>query len=127
MTYSKRDGQLELCPKCGKKQWGIRKLINQAGTTMYPYVCEACGFLTQLYAKKSLVNALGIAPLEIKPRSPNTTPKCEVCGNTGAENHHWAPFFLFGDDAHNWPTALLCPACHSKWHKVVTPQMGRQG
>jgi predicted RNA-binding Zn-ribbon protein involved in translation (DUF1610 family) len=121
MTHSKRDAQHQPCPKCGKKQWGIRKLVNQGGTTMYPYVCEACGIQTQHYAKKTLVKALGIEPAEVQPRFPRH--KCEVCGASGAQNHHWAPFFLFGEDAHRWPTSYLCPSCHARWHELVTPQM----
>ena len=49
---------------------------------------------------------------------------CEVCGAVGTETHHWAPRYLFDDDADKWPTAQLCPRCHAHWHRMVTPNMG---
>jgi hypothetical protein len=88
---------------------------------MYPYVCESCGLQTQQYAKKALIKELGIEPSEIKPRYPRH--KCEVCGASGAENHHWAPYYLFGDESERWPTSYLCAHCHKRWHDIVTPQM----
>lgn len=51
-------------------------------------------------------------------------PFCEVCGSVDhLEVHHWAPRCLFDTDADLWPTALLCRACHLRWHKLVTPNM----
>ena len=43
---------------------------------------------------------------------------CEHCGVTGVETHHWAPQSLFRD-YQTWPTAKLCPACHTLWHEVM--------
>jgi 5-methylcytosine-specific restriction endonuclease McrA len=50
-------------------------------------------------------------------------PKCEVCGATGTELHHWAPIHIFGAEAWLWPTAYLCQKCHNRWHRLVTPNM----
>ncbi|WP_425518228.1 HNH endonuclease [Nitratireductor kimnyeongensis] len=48
---------------------------------------------------------------------------CERCGSTeGTEVHHWAPWHLF-DDADEWPTSNLCKSCHTRWHRIVTPNM----
>jgi len=46
---------------------------------------------------------------------------CEVCGAIGVEEHHWAPRFIFGEEADKWPVSRLCPKCHSLWHAKVTP------
>ena len=52
---------------------------------------------------------------------------CEVCGSTqSVHEHHWAPFHLFGAEAAKWPTSFLCQPCHSRWHSVVTPRMGKR-
>lgn len=45
-------------------------------------------------------------------------PMCERCGTAGTEYHHWAPRAVFLD-ADEWPTAWLCPRCHSEWHQVM--------
>lgn len=44
-------------------------------------------------------------------------PPCQVCGSFGTEVHHWAPAAVFGAESALWPTALLCPDCHSEWHR----------
>lgn len=49
----------------------------------------------------------------------SATPPCVVCGARGTELHHWAPRHLFGEEADLWPTANLCPACHTRWHTTV--------
>ncbi len=52
---------------------------------------------------------------------------CAHCGEFGfTDMHHFAPKHLFGDDADNWPTAQLCRACHTLWHRAVTPRMNRR-
>jgi hypothetical protein len=49
---------------------------------------------------------------------------CEVCGSfTAVQYHHWAPWYLFGADANDWPTSFLCALCHRRWHSIVTPNM----
>ena len=54
------------------------------------------------------------------PESPN---HCCVCGAKDVENHHWAPRAIFKEEAESWPQAWLCRQCHTKWHKMVTPQL----
>lgn len=114
-----RDVPTRPCWKCGETRWGIRKLVNQAGKTMYPYVCEACGLQTQRYVSHSEAKRLGQEPEHINARFPR--PQCEVCKTEGAELHHWAPYAIFGDEASRWPTSYLCPACHDRWHRLVGP------
>jgi hypothetical protein len=43
---------------------------------------------------------------------------CAVCGEVGAEYHHWAPRSLFAD-ADSWPISLLCPTHHRQWHTTM--------
>ena len=52
---------------------------------------------------------------------------CVVCGKIGAENHHWAPRYLFGDECDSWPQSDLCRGCHQRWHDLVTPGMCEHG
>lgn len=49
--------------------------------------------------------------------------KCVVCGDRSTEWHHFAPRYLFGDAADNWPGAHLCRYHHMLWHQLVTPEM----
>jgi len=46
-------------------------------------------------------------------------PVCQVCGELGTEQHHWAPREKFGREAELWPTSWLCRGCHSHWHAVM--------
>lgn len=47
-------------------------------------------------------------------------PPCQVCGDFGAEVHHWAPREVFGPvEPDHWPTSYLCRACHEEWHKRI--------
>jgi len=108
------------CKKCGwVRHWEVRRCINQGGHETYLFVCSACGQRTQHFISKAEVEAAGLEPEDIEPSRPRH--KCEVCGTDGAEIHHWAPWFLFGDEANRWPQSFLCPACHKRWHDIVTP------
>lgn len=48
---------------------------------------------------------------------------CVVCGEKGCELHHFAPRYLFGDAAEDWPKEYLCRKHHAQWHDLVTPNM----
>lgn len=50
---------------------------------------------------------------------------CAVCGQLGAQEHHWAPWHLFGDEADKWPKSYLCQKHHTEWHRTVTPEMSK--
>ena len=111
------------CPKCGwYEAWEVAKCKNQGGSIQYLFVCN-CGHRTTHFISKKAVLAAGIEPREIPPRRPRQ--KCEVCNADGAENHHWAPFHIFGDEADRWPQSFLCPSCHKRWHDLVTPSANR--
>lgn len=52
-------------------------------------------------------------------------PKCERCGSSGTELHHWAPRALF-DDCELWPKSYLCRPCHRRWHTTATPGLVKE-
>jgi hypothetical protein len=101
------------CPECGSKEWKIGKLIDSGGSVRYPWFCGLCGARSQLYVKKKEVLD-SLVPLIADLRQHS----CEVCGNFGAQLHHWAPRSIF-EDAEVWPKGYLCQPCHSRWHSVM--------
>ena len=119
VLISRREALEEPCPECGKKYWVVKKLINRGGATTYPYVCGNCGLKTQVCEKKTVVKNLGFVPEEIQPKFKR--PICEVCGAAGAQNHHWAPYSIFGSESESWPQSYLCQSCHDRWHRLVAP------
>lgn len=109
------------CGKCKAANWSIGKLIDRGGRLRYPIYCETCGLRSPRAAPKKEVEKLN---LELKELSPWKEPNiCAVCGAIGAEEHHWAPSYIFGKDAEKWPKSFLCPAHHEEWHQKVTPRM----
>lgn len=38
------------------------------------------------------------------------------CEMEAVEDHHFAPRAVFGDEADEWPRALLCREHHAEWH-----------
>lgn len=114
----------EPCKACGQIDWEIRKCINGGGHSTYLFVCAHCGTRTQHFVSAKVVRAAGLEPREIRPARPR--PACQVCGQQGAEQHHWAPWALFGAEAAAWPQSYLCRSCHDRWHQLVTPQISAQ-
>ncbi len=110
------------CPECGfEKQWLVGKAKNSGGHNVCVFYCGYCSHrTTHFVACQSVIDA-GVEPCEIK--TTWKLPSCEVCGKEGAENHHWAPYALFGGESEKWPRSYLCQECHSKWHRIVTPNM----
>ena len=119
--FSKRDKLNDPCQKCGAFVWRVGTATTASGSIVNPYFCGGCGAKTQLYERKLKAKSMGCATeVHIEVRHHR---HCEVCAAQGAEEHHWAPRFLFGSDAEKWPKAMLCIACHLKWHTLVTPRM----
>lgn len=113
------------CNRCGTDdRWEICRCINAGGHVTHLFVCGSCGERTTHFVPNKDVIAAGIAVGEIEPVEPHH--KCEVCGAKGAENHHWAPWALFGSEAQSWPQSYLCPRCHKRWHDTVTPTISTQ-
>lgn len=108
------------CKFCGDSNWVIKEMIDSAGRVRYPYVCAGCRKRSTAFCKKKLAEK---SDLLIKGaiKMRQKTGACERCGTvTYLEKHHWAPFSIFGDDAINWPTSMLCRSCHEEWHQKVT-------
>ncbi len=107
------------CPECGwNSAWEVVKCKNQGGSWQHFFMCN-CGHRTNHYISKKLVERSSLLPREVQPVFPRH--KCVVCGADGAEEHHWAPTHLFGDESDAWPKSFLCPKCHKRWHDRVTP------
>ena len=112
------------CKKCGQKAWIVGFYTDAAGKPKYPFVCYNCGQRTQHFAKRKAVLMSGE---EVHHMHPKTLPFiCEVCNKEGAEQHHWAPWHLFDNEANKWPVSYLCEECHKKWHRIVTPNMSNK-
>ncbi len=110
------------CPKCKQsKCWFIGFYTDAGGAPKYPFVCFNCGHRTQHFVKRKIVQNSGIEPKILDPKIPPYF--CEVCNSEGAQNHHWAPWALFGNEANSWPQSYLCQTCHQKWHNIVTPNI----
>ena len=123
---------MNVCNKCGSDDLrvGITNIVS--GATVYPLYCGQCDKVFAKYIKKNIAKEYQDKYGQLKYVKTSTAKylesegiviECEVCGKGEAERHHWAPHFLFGDDAENWPTSLLCRDCHRTWHKAVTPQL----
>jgi hypothetical protein len=108
--------------------------VAQNGSVQCCWWCRKCESYAvddhgSVWIPHSTVRALGAEPclvpsIERRTRQqpfpfapPAASVKCRRCGVPGAvEEHHWAPRWVFGDDADNWPTDMLCPVCHREWH-----------
>ena len=114
------------CQFCKKTQMASLHLkINNSRSESFCWVCEVCGRqnpfngppwidsdLIYGHLAKDQINNL---PLLITPAHL----RCAKCGQRGAEEHHWAPKAIFGDDADKWPTDYLCVKCHNEWHEKM--------
>ena len=123
MMFNHKESLSSPCPKCDALDWKVGRMVDSGGGIRYPYFCGGCGTRTQLYQKKKqAISAWAMdGRTEIKTERP--LPECEVCGEVGAQRHHWAPQYLFGLEADKWPMGYLCQSCHQKWHNLVTPEM----
>ena len=114
----------EVCPKCNQKtKWLWRRFKNAGGHLTFPYVCSECGHKTNILEKKKTVmefifkNGYKIENIPLLPVDEDT-PHCEICGQQGAELHHYAPQHLF-DNADDWPKGYLCVKHHREWHDKI--------
>jgi len=118
--FSRKECLSEPCPNCGfGPSWGILKMRDSNGRERYPYYCRHCKKRTQSFCKKSDV------PLDVLNGGTEVIIEqkrgiCERCKKEARlEQHHWAPWKFF-DDADSWPKSMLCRACHTEWHQVMT-------
>lgn len=108
------------CKQCGATAWTVECVANRGGQETHPLVCGACGYKTCVYVPKSIMkqHAL-VVGVNLSYKRHQEAKACEVCGEIGAELHHWAPFYAFGGEAERWPKGYLCQACHARWHDVI--------
>lgn len=113
------------CPSCNlEKQWMVRSCVNAGGQHTCLFVCGHCDHRTTHFVSVKSVREAGIEPESIEPREKRGI--CAVCKREGAENHHWAPYALFGEESNKWPQSYLCQSCHSRWHRIVTPNASQK-
>lgn len=74
----------------------------------------------QYISKKKLPPNIDIETLPIFANYLDNSEPCAVCGDVGAELHHWAPKELFPESFEQWPQSYLCPEHHNEWHRAVT-------
>lgn len=131
------------CEKCGLNEMEIGEAQTTDGRTIYPFVCVVCGKVHTQYAKRAValehIRKTGKPLPQVKTATQSKPERfaaaaeaarnrrCEVCGEGYAQWHHWAPYHLFGVEAERWPKGLLCQPCHTRWHQIVTPNMGQSG
>ena len=82
-----------------------------------------CGYRTGDNIPKDVIEKFQVPFERVPERYPSE--KCVVCGTLGAEEHHWAPWFIFKEECESWPKSMLCPTCHKRWHDLVTPDMSK--
>jgi DNA-directed RNA polymerase subunit M/transcription elongation factor TFIIS len=130
-----KEQPVDKCKTCGSDQLKIGITNIASGATVYPIYCDACGEVFAKYVKKIIAQeyAKENGPLKyVKTKTAEYIEKkqiqikCEVCDANEGELHHWAPQYLFGDEANRWPVAYLCRTCHRKWHDLVTPNMSKK-
>jgi hypothetical protein len=95
-----------------------------SGRIVARVICPECGHWRSADLPHYMVRSIRGVPVVLdKTRGE----RCEVigCTNVGVEEHHWAPYHLFGDESYHWPSALLCVEHHRRWHKIVTPDMAQ--
>lgn len=123
------------CRKCGRVESVIIRYDTKSDATkQFFWYCEQCKCLAMMgtFLPHSLViphvESLSEAMqqrfwAERIRHDYSAESRCCVCGTTGAQMHHFAPQSLadhFGNEWHNWPTALLCQDHHRQWHEIVT-------
>lgn len=102
-------------------------ISDRSGYRWANETCEDCG--------DRVGGAIGSRRLKALGKDRNTLPVAnagvvthEICakcgGDENVEYHHWAPRHLF-DDADQWPGDYLCRVCHTRWHRITTPDMAR--
>jgi len=95
--------------------------IRRDGTKLGKHWCTTCG------QTEDARRGIGCGPvLFCDNRQYESIAPCERCGTAeGTQVHHWAPRAIFGYiESDRWPTANLCPSCHSLWHRLMREAAG---
>lgn len=119
--------------QCSQESAGVElvRVEDSLGRESPVFRCCTCGRANASRPiKRGLLNPrlIGSAPLIKSNYDADELVQCELCGQTPAQLHHWAPRALFGYiEADQWPQSWLCQLCHSYWHRVVTPSLKISG
>lgn len=120
------------CIHCkAKRQARLVRTISSSGVSMVFWECETCqknAIAPGYFIPHEKITSCGILIETIPVTRDYRTQvdKCAVCGELGTEYHHWAPRYVFGEDADLWPGAYLCRRHHMEWHNRITPEMSRR-
>lgn len=116
-----------VCTSCAAEtNQVIGKTLTASRAEVFSWFCTTCRKIQQAkrggyYIPKDEIRAhvesKGAALADIPVLDVKDAPRCERCGQRGAELHHWAPREIFGDsEAELWPKDFLCVTCHLDWH-----------
>ena len=100
--------------------------VNADGSAHCGYRCPVC----LLYITRDWYGTRGIWVTDAVARRYGATTfqvedhrvwmDCARCHTLSlCQIHHWAPWAIHAD-AHTWPTAPLCDACHWEFHAALT-------
>lgn len=96
--------------------------VRVAGNGSYQVVseCTDCGTLTGPIGHAAIERMhIAVATLPILADYRGGLGRCSRrgCEREAVEDHHFAPRAIFGDEAEDWPRALLCVEHHTEWHR----------
>lgn len=127
------------CKRCKKNDAiKLRRQFAANGMMQFMWYCTRCNHVAdnqKPFVKKSLVQSwldTGKIPSLDSIQIVNDyriNAVCCVCGDFGAEYHHWLPqcFGSLVDDHSQWPGGYLCKKHHDIWHEIVTPYLPGRG
>lgn len=104
---------------CAHQYYTLVRIRIASGAEQIRQCCQDCAEVFGPAQARSRFNPEYLEDLPVVESWTHTRPPCVVCGARGTEEHHWAPRALFGEEAYVWPTAWLCPACHTRWHQTI--------
>ena len=92
--------------------------LRIAGNGSYQVVpwCDECEHWSSMAIPH---NGYRISDLPVIADNRGTLGRCSRrgCEREAVEDHHFAPRAVFGQDADEWPRALLCVEHHIEWHR----------
>jgi fructosamine-3-kinase len=110
----------------------VGRTITASRTTVFSWFCAECDrpqiaksggiYIPKAVLMEHLPDEAALEQIPI--HHINDAPRCERCGQRGAELHHWAPKEIFGEEeAEHWPKDYLCVTCHRDWHGKINHAM----
>lgn len=104
----------------GPSELGVRIAGN--GSYQIVAVCPDCA-TTSSPISHYVIGWLGvfIGDLPVVADYRGNLGRCSRrgCEREAVEDHHFAPRAVFGDEADDWPMALLCVDHHNEWHRRI--------